>query len=108
MNLEALHLSEKDYNILNGFVSIAPFLYPLKTSENRKVFWCFQRSEKGCIGKEWVKQLLNNKNIVIPKALKGNPIMVLNESDYNKGMKSILNDTSNFGKINMPNEQRKT
>ena len=34
--------------------------------------------------------------------------MVLNESDYNKGMKSILNDTSNFGKINMPKEQRKT
>ena len=23
------------------FISNAPFLYPLKTSENRKVFWCF-------------------------------------------------------------------
>ena len=27
----------------------------LKTSENRKVFWCFQGVEKGCIGNEWVK-----------------------------------------------------
>ena len=26
----------------NPFVPNAPFLYPLKTSENRKVFWCFQ------------------------------------------------------------------
>ena len=27
-----------------------PFLYPLKISENRKVFWCFRGVEKGCIG----------------------------------------------------------
>ena len=27
-----------------------PFLYPLKISENRKVFWCFQGVETGCIG----------------------------------------------------------
>ena len=33
----------------------APFLYPLKTSENCNIFWCFQVLEKGCIGKEWVK-----------------------------------------------------
>ena len=26
----------------NSFVRQAPFLYPLKTSENGKVFWCFQ------------------------------------------------------------------
>ena len=39
---------------VNPFVPIAPFLYPLKTSENRKVFWCFQGVEKGCIGNEWV------------------------------------------------------
>ena len=31
-----------------------PFLYPLKISENRKVFWCFQWVEKGCIGNKWV------------------------------------------------------
>ena len=34
----------------NPFVPNAPFLYPLKTSENRKVFWCFQAAEKGCTG----------------------------------------------------------
>ena len=27
---------------------------PLKISENRKVFWCFQGVEKGCIGNKWV------------------------------------------------------
>ena len=38
------------------FVPNAPFLYPLKTLENRKVFCCFQGVEKGCIGNEWVNQ----------------------------------------------------
>ena len=41
----------------NPFVSNAPFLYPLKTSENRKVLWCFQGVKKGCIGNKWVKIL---------------------------------------------------
>ena len=40
---------------LNPFVPNAPFLYPLKTSENLTVFLCFQGAEKGCIGNEWVK-----------------------------------------------------
>ena len=39
---------------INSIVPNAPFLYPLNTSENCKVFWCFQRVEKGCIGNEWV------------------------------------------------------
>ena len=39
----------------NPFVAKAPFLYPLKTSENRKVFWYLQGIEKGCIANEWVK-----------------------------------------------------
>ena len=38
----------------NPFVLNAPFLCTLKTSENRKVFWCFQAAEKGCIGNKWV------------------------------------------------------
>ena len=29
----------ENYNV-NPFVPNAPFLYPLKTPENRKVFWC--------------------------------------------------------------------
>ena len=37
---------------VNPFVPNAPFLHPLKTSENRKVFWCFQGVQKRCIGNE--------------------------------------------------------
>ena len=40
----------------NPFFPNASFLYPLKPLENRKVFWCFQVVEKGCIGNEWVKE----------------------------------------------------
>ena len=42
------------YNNINRFVHNAPFLYLLKISENRKVFWCFQGVEKGCTGNKWV------------------------------------------------------
>ena len=47
---------------INPFVPNAPFLYTLKTPENRKVF-CFQGGggwgvEKGCIRNEWVKILI--------------------------------------------------
>ena len=41
------------YQTINLFVSNAPFIYPLKTSENILVF-CFQGIGKGCIGNEWV------------------------------------------------------
>ena len=41
--------------LCNLFVPDTPFLYPLKTSENLKVFWYFQGVKKGCIGDEWVK-----------------------------------------------------
>ena len=47
------------YFLINPFVSNAPFLYPLKTSENLTVFWCFQGLEKGCIWKERVKLLIH-------------------------------------------------
>ena len=45
----------KKYVYLNPFVPNAPFLYPLKTSEDFMIFWCFQRVEKRCIGNVWVK-----------------------------------------------------
>ena len=50
----SLHIS-----MINPFVPNAPFLYPLKTSENRKLFSYFQGVEKGCTGNEWVKQVSN-------------------------------------------------
>ena len=45
--------------LFNSFLPNAPFIYPLKTSENLTVFWCFQEVEYGCIGNEWVKNLYN-------------------------------------------------
>ena len=36
--------------LLNPFIPNVPFPYHLKTSENRKVFWCLQGVDKGCIG----------------------------------------------------------
>ena len=41
--------------LFNPFVPNAPFLCPLKKSENLKVFWCFEGIEKGCIGDKWIK-----------------------------------------------------
>ena len=38
----------------NPFVPNAPFLYPMKTSENGKVFRCLQGLEKGQTGKKWI------------------------------------------------------
>ena len=45
--------------LFNPFFPNATFFYPLKTSENRKVFQCFQGVEKGCIGKEWIKNKIS-------------------------------------------------
>ena len=39
---------------VNPFVPSTLFFYPLKTSENLTVFWCFQGIRKRCIGNEWV------------------------------------------------------
>ena len=44
----------------------APFLYPLKTTENHKVFWFFQGVEKWCIKNEWVK---SNLKVAVSKML---------------------------------------
>ena len=43
------------FSVLDPFVPNTPFLYPLKTSENRKVFRCFQGAEKGCIVNKWIQ-----------------------------------------------------
>ena len=52
----------------NHIVPNAPF--PLKTSENRKVFWCFQVVEKGCIENEGVNfSTVEAKNIYISQIL---------------------------------------
>ena len=51
--------------IISSFVSSKPFLYPLKTSENRKAFWCFQGVEKGRTWNKWVAvNLLSSQQCV--------------------------------------------
>ena len=45
--------------LINPFVPSSSFLYPLKTSENLTVFWCFQGVEKGCIGMNGLSWLKN-------------------------------------------------
>ena len=47
--------------VVNPFVPQARFLYPLKTSGNRKVF-CFQGVEKEYIVNKWVKLKCANEN----------------------------------------------
>ena len=50
---------------LNHFFPNAPFLYSLKTSENCRVFWCFQRVEEGFIGGKWVKLIDRTESVSI-------------------------------------------
>ena len=52
---------------INSFVPNAPVLYPLKTSENRKVFSCFRGVEKGCIGNKLVEIVLIASTILFWK-----------------------------------------
>ena len=47
------------FNDFNPFVPSAPFLYPLKTSENLNVFWCFQGVAEWCLGIGFKFKLLN-------------------------------------------------
>ena len=50
-----IHFLDFFQSFFNPFVFNAHFLYPLKTSENRKVL---QEVEKGCIGNKWVNKFL--------------------------------------------------
>ena len=79
-------------NCVNPFVPNAPFLYPLKTPENRKVFWCFQGVDKGCIGNKRVHETTNNDlneilrlKQFIQKSLPDNKIIILNIMDLITG-----------------------
>ena len=54
---------------ISPFIPNAPFLYPLKTSENLKVFWWFQGVEKGCIGNKWVKGFFSKCDQICEKLL---------------------------------------
>ena len=49
-------------NIYNLFVANAPFLYPLKSSENLTVFLFFQ---KGWIGNKWDNETFSENNSII-------------------------------------------
>ena len=60
-----------DLFTFNLFVCSAPFLYPLKTSENLQVFWCFQGVEKGCIGNKWVNKEIFKGKLFYPREYTG-------------------------------------
>ena len=45
--------------ILTHSFPMDPFSTPLRTSENRKIFWYFQGVEKRCIGSRWVKFIIS-------------------------------------------------
>ena len=57
--------SESSENIADAYLThlftMHPFSTPLKTSENRQVFWCFHGIEKGCIGNRLVKKYWNSE-----------------------------------------------
>ena len=46
-----------------------------------------------------MKGLIRNKELIIQKGDKGNPVVLLNRKDYISKMKLILADTSKFKKI---------
>ena len=48
--IDGHYYSNSADNFLNPFIPNAPFLYPLKTSQNLTVFLQIQGAEKGCIG----------------------------------------------------------
>ena len=45
------------------------------------------------------------KILAFKKTDKGSAIVILDKSDYNKGMMPILNDTSKFSKVNIPKKK---
>ena len=49
-----------------------------------------------------LKDLINNKNIVIQKADKGNIVVILDKTSYTEKVGEILKDLSKFEKIEIP------
>ena len=48
-----------------------------------------------------LKNLVQNKDLIIQEADKGNTVVILNKNDYNLKMKKILSDTSKFQKLSI-------
>ena len=48
-----------------------------------------------------LKTLMRNKNIVIQKADKGNPIVIIDKENYIQGAKNIIADSSKFIPLNI-------
>ena len=44
--------------IIKPFVPNTPFIYPLKSSGNREVFYCLQGVKEGYKGKKWVNRMI--------------------------------------------------
>ena len=46
-----------------------------------------------------LKGLSSNKDIILQKAEKSNPVVLVNKADYTKRMKELLSDVSKFKEI---------
>ena len=77
------------YFTLNPFVPNALFLYPLKTSENYAVFWCFQGVRKGALEK-WINYWKLKK---LPILTHFNPVLNHIETSH---LVCIANQTTGF------------
>ena len=67
----------------------------------------FHPSNKDTKTHKILKELLRNKNIAVLKPDKGNGVVVLNKSDYNTGLRKIIDDPTKFKPLeNDPTAQR--
>ena len=52
-----LSMMAQNMDTLIHLLPMNPFSTTLKTSENRKTFWCFMGVQKWCIGNKWFKKI---------------------------------------------------
>jgi hypothetical protein len=67
--------------------------YPLKKATKR-------RNNLSQAEVKAIKELKENKNIVIKQADKGGAFVILNSANYKEGMAKLLKDTSTYNKLN--------
>ena len=106
LNIE--RVSHKDINLkqpFNAFVPNAPFLYPLKISENLTVFWYFQGVGKGCIGNEWVKTKLSSLKLMLSHKKQGLQIDTSQTTVWNKVLNFLKNKLTETATRGVPQKK---
>ena len=72
------------------------FSLPLKISENRKVFCCFQGLEKGCIGNKWVNKAKTSRCMYLG----------VSETQFKENYRNCKKSFSNTSHQNLHNFQK--